>query len=194
MPTLPVSLRRTLTVTATGLALLAPAAVDVSTAHAALPPSMSGEPPANPSPSTPTVDGFQLTHLPPGLGNRVTDFEYTWEDVDFRNLVWESVADEADGFRVDMNAHVLRGDLLTSNDTVRQYLSTYLERDPSSWHLQNLQLADTTALIGAEDVFWLVRPGVAIWISIDASRFSTGDLVSTAQGVQEVSPTPPPTP
>lgn len=183
MPTLPVVIRRATIVLAAAIALLAPATVITSTAHAA-PPPMSGKPSANPS--TPTVDGFELTHLPPGLGDRVSDFAYTWEDVDFRNLVWESVADDGEGYRVDMNAHVLRGDLLTSTDAVRQYLSTYLERDPSTWHLDRLQLADAEALVGDEDVFWLVRPGVAIWISIDASRFSRGALVSTARGVQEV--------
>lgn len=187
MPTQSVAIRHAIAVLAavlaTAVALLAPAIALISTAHAA-PPPMSGEPPANPS--APVVDGFELTHLPPGLGDHVSDFAYTWEDVDFRNLVWESVAEDGEGYRVDMNAHVLRGDLLTSTDTVRQYLSTYLERDPSTWQLDRMELAGAEALVGDEDVFWSVRPGVAIWISVDGSRFSRGALVSTARGVREL--------
>lgn len=176
--------RRSLVTAAVALAVLAATGHAVHTAHsarAAVDPGSTMVPALGAA--APTVDGFRLTHLPPGLGPQVSDFSYEWGGVGLRSKVWES-ANPSGGYRVDLTAHVLRGDTLTSAPAMRRFLTTYLERE--DWSLDPVQVGGDTGYLGSGDVFWLVRPGVGVWVSADPDRFGRDDLRATAAGVRPV--------
>lgn len=153
-------------------------AAEVAVVHRDRPP----DPPAEES--TPVVDGFALTRLPAELGPRVSEQAYTWEEVDMRTKVWESRRPEG-GYRVDLNTHVLRGRELRTGGQLREFLTRYLERDSDTWELDQVTVSGRPGLVGDADIFWLVRPGVAVWISVRADGFDRADLTSTARGVRE---------
>lgn len=170
---------------ATGLALLA-AGLGSAAAHAAPAPGYAPYSgplvPAQP----PMIDGFAFTDLPASLGERVSEHHYTFDGVEFRNLVWESRGQS--GYRVDLNAHVLRGERLTDLPALREYLTGYLERDPDGWSLTTTEVGGHPAFAGDRDVFWLVEPGVGIWLSTQPGRLEPADLLAVAAGTVPVDP------
>ncbi|MBO0827990.1 MAG: hypothetical protein J2P24_09430 [Streptosporangiales bacterium] len=129
------------------------------------------------------VDGFTLTHLPPRLGPRVSDFGYKNDGVAVASKVWESGSDAA-GYRVDLDVHVLRsGERLPTIAAVRSFLAGYLDRDPADWRLSPVDVGGQVGYLGAEDVFWLACDGVAIWVSA-VPAVGRDELLATARGVR----------
>jgi hypothetical protein len=129
----------------------------------------------------PVLDGFRLTHLPAGLG-APSDFAYEWDEVAFCSRDWESR--HGDGWRVDLTVETLRGDRLTSLAALRGYLTDYLEQGPD-WRLTPVTIGHHSGLRTDDRVFWLVRPGVAVSVSIDPERYGVAELLRTARGVRE---------
>lgn len=173
--------RRSLVTVAVALAVLAATGQAVHSAQAAVDPGPTMVPALDAD--APVVDGFRLTHLPSGLGPQVSDFSYEWGGVGLRSKVWES-ANPSGGYRVDLTAHVLRGDSLGSAEAMRSFLTTYLERE--DWALDPVRVSGHAGYLGSGDVFWLVRPGVGVWVSADPDRFSRDELRATATGVRPV--------
>ena len=130
----------------------------------------------------PVLDGFRLTHLPAGLGTP-SNFAYEWDDVAFHARDWETRHD--DGWRVDLTIETLRGDRLASLAAVRDYLTDYLEQDPASWTLRPVTIGHRRGLRTDDRVFWLMRPGLAVSVSIDPDRYGVAELLRTARGVHE---------
>src|SRR2546430_836177 len=90
------SLARICLIPALGLGLLAGGAVAVGT-HAVAAVSVRQQ-----AVDPPTVDGFVVGWLPRSLaGDNVSDFTYSFDDVDFQSKVWESGPDESGGYHVD---------------------------------------------------------------------------------------------
>jgi hypothetical protein len=130
-----------------------------------------------------TVDGFTLTHLPPRLGPRVSDFSYENDGVAFASRVWES-GSAATGYRVDLDVHVLRSDdRLPTTAALRSFLAEYLDRAPADWRLSRVDVDGRVGYLGDEDVFWLVGDGVAIWVSAGPG-VGRDELLATARGVR----------
>ncbi|MGV9309218.1 hypothetical protein ACWDLG_38105 [Nonomuraea sp. NPDC003727] len=119
------------------------------------------------------LDGFEIGHVPRGVGDRVSDFSYEWEDVRFAARVWERRLDDG-GFRVDLRVLVLRGERLSTPRALRGFLSEYLEGD----------LRDTAHR--------LVEPGVAVVVRIDGARFGREELRATATGIRPATARRPP--
>ncbi|MEV0838006.1 hypothetical protein AB0I55_00445 [Actinocatenispora sera] len=138
----------------------------------------ASRPAAHPAP---VLDGFRLTHLPAGLGTP-SDFAYEWDDVAFCSRDWESRY--GDGWRVDLTVETLRGDRLASLAALRAYLTDYLEQGPD-WRLTPVSIGHHPGLRTDDRVFWLVRPGVAVSVSIDPERYGVAELLRTARGVRE---------
>jgi hypothetical protein len=85
--------------------------------------------------SPPTVDGFVVGWLPrPLADDNVSDFAYSFDDVDFQSKVWESGPDSSGGYQVDLDVGVLRGDVLSSPAALYQFLTDYEQRPPDEWH------------------------------------------------------------
>lgn len=175
-------LNRCVAVVAAALALLIAGATTAGAAHATLAPTMHSDRPADAT--GPVVDDFTLTSLPTGLGDRVSEHAYTWEDIRFETMAWESRRPTG-GYQVDLNAHVLRGGELATEQALHQFLARYLEREQADWQLEQVTIGASAGRLGDTDVFWLVRPGVAVWISARATGFDRADLLATARGVQE---------
>lgn len=131
------------------------------------------------------MDGFVVGHVPADVGAMVSDFQYEWEGVAFTSRVWER--EVADGYRVDLQLLVLRGDRLADLPAVRDFLATYHERDPDRWELREFRHGDHPGLIGETEAFWLVEPGVAAEVRDPSRRYGAAELRATALGVRPVS-------
>ncbi|MGA4730184.1 hypothetical protein ACPB67_22420 [Micromonospora taraxaci] len=127
------------------------------------------------------LDGFHIGHLPPDVGDLVSDFASEWKDVSFATRVWERQAE--DGHRVDLRVHVLRGERLGTLAELRDFLAEYHERDPAEWELTEFQQVERSGLIGAAEAFWLAAPGVAVDVLVDQDRFTTDTLRAVIQGI-----------
>ncbi|MDG4840569.1 hypothetical protein O7631_28930 [Micromonospora sp. WMMD967] len=127
------------------------------------------------------LDGFHIGHLPPGVGDLVSDFASEWEDVSFATRVWERQVE--DGHRVDLRVHVLRGERLGTLAELHAFLAEYHERDPADGAFTEFQHGEDPGLIGAAEAFWLAAPGVAVDVLFDAERLNVDALRPTALGI-----------
>lgn len=128
------------------------------------------------------LDGVQLRYLPPGLGTS-TDFEYEYDDVAFVARVWESGSD-ATGWRVDLDVDVMRGDRLTGARALRDWFIPYEDRPAGAVHYRPVRIHGHRGWATADEVFWLVRPGVAIAMTVDRSRIPTRQLLRAARAAR----------
>ncbi|MGW0503350.1 hypothetical protein [Micromonospora sp. NPDC003241] len=127
-----------------------------------------------------TLDGFHIGHVPPGVGDEVSDFTSEWEDVRLTSRFWERPT--ADGHQVDLRVHVLRGERLVDLDAVRDFLAEYHERDPAQWWLTEFPHGDGPGLTDDAQAFWLVGPGVAVTV-LTTPEFAEA-LAATALAVR----------
>ncbi|GLW09434.1 hypothetical protein Misp01_45630 [Microtetraspora sp. NBRC 13810] len=128
------------------------------------------------------LDGFVIGHVPRDAGPSVSDFEYEPEDgVRFTSRVWERKT--AAGYAVDLTVIVVRAGRFGTLGHLRDFMSAYHERDPSSWTA--VQVGSRPGLKADDQVFWLVRPGVAVSVALDTGRFGAGELLAVAERVRE---------
>lgn len=128
------------------------------------------------------LDGFRIGHVPAGVGELVSDFATKWDDVRFATRVWER--ETAEGARVDLRVHVLRGERLATLTDLRGFLAGYHERDPAEWALTEFQHGELTGLTSDTEAFWLVEPGVGVDVVLDAELADEPVLISIAGHVQ----------
>jgi hypothetical protein len=133
---------------------------------------------------TATLDGVQLRYLPAGLGTS-TDFEYEYEDVSFVARVWESGSDDA-GWSVDLDIEVMRGAGLSSARTLHDWFIAYEDRPADEVDYHAVHIHGRLGWATRDEVFWLVRPGVAVAVTLDAHRWSHPTLMRTARAVRAV--------
>lgn len=129
---------------------------------------------------TEVLDGFALTYLPAGLGSP-SDFTSEWRRVRLHSRVWESRT--GDGWRVDATIETLRGDRLGTVSKLRGYLADYLQKDPDHWHPTPVTISGHPGFRTGDRVCWLVRPGVAVSVSLDMDRYGRAELMRTARGI-----------
>jgi hypothetical protein len=127
------------------------------------------------------LGGVELTYLPTGLGSS-TDFEYEDYDVTFTARVWESGSD-ADGWHVDLHVIVMRGDRLSDAVALHDWFIAYEDRPADETQYRPVRIHGQPGWLTADQVFWLVQPGLAVSVRIDRSRWSLDELVRTAWGV-----------
>lgn len=131
-----------------------------------------------------SLDGFLITTIPQGVGDKQSTFSYEWEDVGFETAVWETGPDADDGYVVDLNVMVMRGSSLADPRSVRDFLTTYLERDPAEWKLTEYQHGSDSGFTGDAETFWSAGPGVAVVVKVDAERFGREELLAVAEGIR----------
>ncbi|MBO3750791.1 hypothetical protein J5X84_32345 [Streptosporangiaceae bacterium NEAU-GS5] len=127
------------------------------------------------------LDGFEIGHVPGGVGATVSDFSYEWEDVAFASRVWEHATPDG-GHAVDLTVIVLRGDRLTDADALRDFLAAYHECDPATW--RPTQIGNWPGFMSDNQLFWLVQPGVAVDVRADPGRFRIHDLLAAATSIR----------
>jgi len=122
------------------------------------------------------IDSIRFDHLPGGLGDS-TDFSYDYDDVDFAARVWESPT--ADGWRVDLDIDVMRGARLTSAHALHDWFIGYEERDPAPAY-RAVRVHGHRGWLSDDQLFWLIRPGLAVSVQLDGSRWRRAEVVRTA--------------
>lgn len=127
------------------------------------------------------IDHFAFGHLPPGLGTP-SDFVYDFEGVDFTARVWESRT--ADGWQVDLDIDVLRGARLSSAGALHHWFIGYEQRDPTPRY-HRVRVHGRPGWLCRDQLFWLVRPGVAISVHLDGQRWSRRQVARTARSARE---------
>jgi hypothetical protein len=127
------------------------------------------------------LDGFAIDHLPGGIGTP-SDFEYDWEDVVFHSRVWETGPDPEGATKVDLTVKTIRGEKVIDLEALRAFLTTYHEQDPATWELTAVDVAGYGGYRADDQVFFFISPGIAAEVSIDRTRFSEDDLLTTAMG------------
>jgi hypothetical protein len=138
-------------------------------------------PPAAAAAAT-TVDGVVLHHLPAGLGTS-SDFAYSYDDVEFAARVWESGSD-ATAWRVDLAVDVLRGRRLDTPAALHDWFIAYEERPPAEVHYRPVRVRGHRGWLTRDEVFWLLRPGLAVAIRLDVPRWPEAELLRTARGAR----------
>ncbi|MFG1800613.1 hypothetical protein ACGFI4_10645 [Micromonospora carbonacea] len=128
------------------------------------------------------LGGFLIGYVPAGVDGEVSDFASEWEGVRFRTRVWERPV--AEGWRVDLRVHVLRGGRLGTLGELRDFLADYHERDPATWPLTEFTEGGVTGLVGDGEAFRLVEPGVAVDVRADPEQVPEPELRAVAAGVR----------
>lgn len=131
----------------------------------------------------PQLDGFALSWLPAGLGSD-SDFTYEWDDVHFRSRVWETGPDDSGAYHEDLAIDILRGDGLQTAPQLYTFLKDYEERP--QWRFVPFAFQGHPGYLGADEAFWLVRPGVAVMMRIDRDEYGLGQLLRVAAGIHPV--------
>jgi len=132
------------------------------------------------------LDGVQLRHLPAGLGGS-TDFEYEYDDVAFVARVWESGSDDA-GWSVDLDVDVMRGDRLSSPRALDDWFIPYEDRPADEVSYHRVRIHGRLGWATRDEVFWLVRPGLAIAMTLDRHRWSHAALMRAARATRTIRP------
>lgn len=131
------------------------------------------------------VDVVQFGWVPDDLGAR-SDFTYEYDDVAFVSAVWESGPDAEGGYRVDLNADVMRGARLTDPAALHDWFIAYEDRPPAEAHYRPVRIHGHRGWLSRDEAFWLVRPGFAISVHLDPARWSRGDVVRVARSARVV--------
>ena len=140
--------------------------------------TLAGPARAEAAPGT-TVGGVQFGYLPDGLG-QASDFNYEYDDVTFVARVWESQV--PDGWRVDADLDAMSGARLTTGQALHDWFIAYEDRPPAEARYVPVRVHSHPGWISRDQLFWLVRPGLAVSVQLDASRWSMADVVRTAWG------------
>lgn len=138
--------------------------------------------PAAGAPRFPSLDGAELRYLPPGLGAS-SDFEYEYDDVSFTARVWESGSDAA-GWRVDLDVQIMRGDRLRTPAALHDWFLEFEDRPPQAARYGPMRIRGHRGWMSRDEVFWLVRPGLAVSVRIDRTRWASRALLRTARGIR----------
>lgn len=134
--------------------------------------------------SVPVVDGIQLRYLPPRLG-QPSDFAYHFERVDFTSRVWETQA--ADGaWSVDLDVTVMRGKRLTDGRALRDWFIRYEQRPPAEARYHRVTVHGRPGWRCRDQVFWLVRRGLAVSVQLDRTKYSRHQVHRVAWAARPV--------
>jgi hypothetical protein len=143
--------------------------------------TLVGGSPAGACPHATVIDHIAFAYLPPGLGS-ASDFVYGYDDVDFNARVWESRIPE--GWQVDLDIDVMRGARLTSGRALHDWFISYEERDPAPRY-HRVQVHGQAGWLCRDQLFWLLRPGLAVSVHLDGQRWSRHEVVRTARSARE---------
>lgn len=166
-------------VAALGLAVLLPVfgspAADAATVAG---PVAAGTAAANGRALPTTVGAMRFSWLPAGLG-QPSSFDYSYGSVDFSSTVWES--ETADGWQVDLHLTVLSGGALSGGQALYDWFTDYQQRPPEEVDYRPVTVRGQPGWLTGDQLFYLVRPGLAVSITVDPSRWSTADLWGIAR-------------
>lgn len=141
-------------------------------------PSSAAAASAPPRPSPVTIGGITFPCLPAGIGAPWSS-EYSFDDVEFASTDWESGSDAA-GWTVDLHITVMHGERLRSGSALNDWFIEYQERPADEVRHLPTRVHGRPGWISRDQIFWLVRPGTAVSVTVDGSRWGIVDLLLTA--------------
>lgn len=121
------------------------------------------------------VGGVWIGELPAGMGV-AQPFESEGDDGEqISTTVWESQTPE--GYRVDASITVVRAPWLQEPQPAFEWLRDWQERPVEEADYRRITLADgRPAWLSADQVVWLVEPGVVASVRLAPDRFDVGLL------------------
>jgi hypothetical protein len=122
-----------------------------------------------------SIGGIRFDYLPGGLG-QASDFTYEYDDVTFTARVWES-PDAGGGSRVDADLEVLSGARLANGSALHDWFVAYQARPPAEAHDVPVRVHSRPGWLARDQLFWLVRPGLAVSVTVDGTRWSTSEVM-----------------
>jgi hypothetical protein len=134
------------------------------------------------APAAQVLDGVQLRYLPAGLGSS-TDFAYEYDEVAFAARVWESGSDVR-GWRVDLHVGVMRSDRLANGRSLHDWFIAYQERPAAEARYVPVRVHGRPGWLCRDEVFWLVRPGLALSVQLDSTRWPQRELLQVARAAR----------
>lgn len=138
---------------------------------------------STPPPPATTLNGIAFGYLPSGLGTS-TDFDYAFSGVHFAARVWESQSGDG-GWRVDLDVDVMRGRRLTDGKALHDWFIAYEDRPPAQARYIAVGVHGHPGWLSRGQVFWLQRPGLAVSVSLDRTRWPVPDVVQTGWSAYE---------
>jgi hypothetical protein len=137
-------------------------------------------PPAHASATT--VGGMDIGYLPAGLGTP-SDFQYEFDSVRFASRVWES-GDDTNGWHVDLDVVVMRGSRLRTPSALHRWFIAYQRRPVELAHYRRVTVNAATGWACRDQVFWLLRPGLAMSVMVDRTRWNEPTVLRIARSVR----------
>lgn len=137
-----------------------------------------------PSRSAAEVGGVAFPGLPEGLGE-LSVFDSEDDGVAITTGVWESAGPDG-GTAVDLSVTVVRAERFTSPVALHDWLVPWQERPADEAVYEPVLIAGGEAWLASDQVFWLLRPGVGVSITLDESRFDTAALPNMATSAHEL--------
>lgn len=126
-------------------------------------------------PAPASVGAIAFRWLPAGLGARWDGSPHSYDDVDFVAAVWESGSDQT-GRSTDLHITVMSGARLASAQALHDWFIEYQQRPADEVDYRRTTVRGAPGWITHDQIFWLVRPGLAASVTIDVPRWSAGDL------------------
>lgn len=131
------------------------------------------------------IDRIAFDYLPAGLG-RPSSFTYQFQGVSFVSRVWETYRSST-GWRTDLQIQVMRGARLSSPLQFRRWFIGYEQRDPKPRYLA-FRVHRHPGWLTQDQVFWLIRPGLAVSVTLTRPPWTTYDAVQTAWYAHRLQP------
>jgi hypothetical protein len=129
-----------------------------------------------------TVGGLHLGYLPRGLG-APSDFGYEFQQVTFAARVWES-GNDTTGWRVDLDVMVMRGARLRTAAALHRWFVAYQRRPRDVAKYRPMRIHGHPGWACRDQAFWLLRPGLAMSVMVDRSRWARDTVLRIARSVR----------
>lgn len=123
------------------------------------------------------IGDVAFDYLPSGLG-RPSEFTYEFQGVHFVSRVWETYLGTA-GWRSDLDIVVMHGAHLQNPQEFQRWFVAYEERYPKPTYLP-FRIHRHAGWLTQDQLFWLIRPGLAVSVTFARPPWTTYDAVQTA--------------
>lgn len=127
-----------------------------------------------------SVAGVVFGHLPSGLGRR-SDFRYHFAGVHFVAAVWERGPNPGGGYRESLDAVVMHGPRLDGPRALHDWYLRYQQRPARACRYRRLRVHGHHGWTCRDQVFWLMRPGMAVSVELDRRWWGHGVVLRIAQ-------------
>lgn len=135
-------------------------------------------------PRSTSFAGVVFGHLPSGLGRR-SDFRYHFAGVHFVAAVWERGPNPGGGYRESLDAVVMHGPRLVGPHALHEWYLHYQQRPARDCRYRPLRIHGHFGWTCRDQVFWLMRPGLAVSVQLDRRWWGHAAVVRLARATHQ---------